>query len=202
MPTGSNQMLEPGNVSVAAPYTLGARSGVIAAGLAGATDVFSLRNLGRPPPQGNPGAALLNVPLYVSQIRLKFASITAFTGGGFAFEIFKVTGFSAQATGGTSVLATQRKTSGYPPIPAAEVDAMILNTAALVAGTYTINASAPFDVAALGGSGTFPAIESVWQPSDLCPLILEQNEGLIIRNSVAQAAGTGFLFVGVDFLRQ
>jgi hypothetical protein len=31
---------------------------------------------------------------------------------------------------------------------------------------------------------------------------LEQGEGLIVRNTVAQAAGTGVLFVLIDFLRQ
>jgi hypothetical protein len=201
---GSNQMLEPGNVSVAAPYFVGSRSGTIAAGL-GVGDVFSLRNLGRFDTT-DPSRAILNVPINVSRVRIGFASVTAFTAGGFAFEAFKATAFTAQATGGTAVLAQKRKTTGYPSIPATEIDAMIANTAALTPGTYSVAAGsafsplAPFSFAV--GTGTLPAFEGIWSPSDLCPLILEQNEGIIIRNAVPQVSGTGILYVTVDFLRQ
>jgi hypothetical protein len=198
----SNGMMDEGNVIVSAPYFVGGRSATAAA-FAAASDVFSLRNLGRVDLAGGSGAALIPVPIRVSQIRIAFAAVTAFTAGAFAFEVHKATGFSAQATGGTQLTAVPRKTTGYPAIAATEVDAMIANAAALTPGTYTLvgGGNAPVAFAA-GGTGTLPSFSDGWLPMDMCPLTLEATEGLVVRNTVAQAVGTGIFFVQVDFLRQ
>jgi len=198
-------MLDPGNVMISAPYYIGGRSGVSAAFGAG-TDVFSLRNIGRIDPNSPGGAPLIPVPLRVSQIRIGFAAVTAFTAGAFAFEVHKAVNFTAQATGGTQLTAVPRKTTGYPAIATTEVDAMIADTAALTPGTYTLLGGAGFSTPiafAAGGSGsTFPCFSDSWAPHDLCPLTLEANEGLVVRSTVAQAVGTGRLFAIIDFLRQ
>jgi hypothetical protein len=196
-------MLEPGNVSVAAPYFLGMKSGTIAAGMAAGADFATVRNIGR----ANDVGTVLNVPIYVSQIRIAFASVTAFTAGGFAIEVHKATGFTVQSTtNGNARAAIQRKTSGYVAIPTTELSGYVDDTSAsgVTGGTFTLvgSGATPIHVAAAGGSGTLPAIQSVWTPSDLCPLVLEANEGLVFRNLITMAAGTGVFFAAVDFLRQ
>lgn len=193
-------MLEPGNVSVAAPYVITGKTGTLTARSA-ADPLWTLVNLGRP----NDVGTMLNVPIYVSQIRMKYAQTTQTAALAIAFEIHKV-GVTAQRTTGTAaktVIPTSRKTSGYPAIPATEVNAWVAGTDATGGGTIVVaDTNSPFDVCCIGGgAATIPlGSESVWMPSDLCPLIIEKGEGLEVR--VIQHNGTGVFFCAVDFLRQ
>lgn len=188
----ANQMIEPGNVSIASPYYISGLTLATLTGVAAGAPVFTLVNLGRKKLQPDPADPLINVPIYVSQVRLKFPLAAAGTA---AFTVSKVT-VTAQrttGTGATQKLATLRKSTGYPPIPATEINAWCAGSDATGGGTIVVQGD-PFDMTD-GTFGTF------WTPADLCPIILEQGEGIEVRSAVAMTA-TGPLLSVVDFLRQ
>ncbi len=180
--------IDIGTAQVRGPYFVGARTGVLT-GLNPGDVVFALRNVGFLAPNGSGGSQLANAPLPASQIRLRYAPTTASTATP-AFEVFKATQFTAMLTGGNAALVQRRKTTGYPAITSAEVDARIADTGALAGGAFVVPALNPLD---MGDPSC------VWSPDDWMPQTLEQDEGIIIR--VAQFSGTGILFVGVDFGR-
>lgn len=197
----SNQMLEPGNVSIASPCFITGKTGTLTA-RAAADPIATLVNLGRLKDTDVAASGLLNVPIYVSQIRLKYVPLTAPTTG-IAFEIHKATVATQRTTGTTAktVQAFRRKTSGYAPIPTTEINMWIAGTDATGGGSVTVlDVNSPFDFMSLGGGTAQEGSESIWRPADLCPLFVEQGEGLEVR--AVQHTGTGILFVGIDFLRQ
>lgn len=202
MASMSNMLISEGNLRAAAAGYIGAKSQALAITTA-ETPWFGLRNAGYIPPGQ---LVAVNRPMAISQLRMKFFSLTAFTAGSFAFEAHKTTTTANYTTGGISpqVTAIRKKTSGYEAIPTSEIDIQISAGGGLSGGSQTIvgGESNPFDMA-VGGSfdETRPAFESIWLPQDGFPLVLEQDEGLIIHNANAFAAGTGVLFVGVDFYR-
>jgi len=193
---GSNYFLDAGNVSVAAPYVIAGKTGVLTARSAG-DPLFTLVNLGR-----LFEGVLKSVPLYVSQVRMKYIPTTAGTSA-CAFEIHECL-VTAQRTTGTAaktVTPTNRKRNTYPTIPATEVNAWVAGTDATGGGTIVIDdTNSPFDMTD-GGAGTLElGSTSIWRPMDMVPLTIEQGRGMEVR--AAQHDGTGILYVAVDFLRQ
>lgn len=194
---GSNGMFDPGNVNVAAPYFVSGRSLTITA-LAPGDPVAQLVQFGMLDPR-TPGA-IVATPIRISQIRIKYAAVTA-DASGVAFEVIRGTS-TAQATTGTGAAThapQRRKTSGYPAIGLTETSLFMLGSDLIGGGNFTaLDATAPIDVAAVGGVAQ--GSESVWMPSDLCGHVLEAGEALQVRN-VGAFTGTGILFVAFDFLR-
>lgn len=170
-------------------YTFGGVSGAMTA-VAANGPVFSLRNT---------GANLL----LVRRISLGFLTTTAFTTAqGLSYGLIRATGFTASDTGGTALFtAGQNKhRTAFTNISSAP-DIRIGTTAALAAGTRTLETN-PLGV--VGGSSTgvgtgMPTEDILEQDSGDYPVVLAQNEGLIITNLIAMgAAGVIQLRVAVE----
>jgi len=181
-------------------YQLAMTSGTLAAALAASGQVFSMR-------WGD--ATRLMVLFYLS---LKFQQLTPRTAAtltDFGFDAFVARSFSASASGGTAATLTgnamkTRTAQGTTLL----TDARISSTAALTAGTQTLDANA--FAASIGipqrvnpAAATEEVIsqspELVWFPNignGEHPIVLAQNEGIVIRNrTVWPAAGTGIVTV-------
>jgi hypothetical protein len=199
---GSNGMFDPGNVNVAAPYTISGRSGALT-GRAANDFVATLVQFGMADPR-TPGA-IVPTPIRVSQVRMKYTQSATAPTIGIAFELLKGTK-GAQSTGGASHTAQRRKTTGYPAIALTETSLHVSTTGAIdVTGAPPVGFVAnddtgPLDMMALGGGTGFEGSESIWRPDDLCGITLEAGECLAIRLLTAQA-GTGIFFCAFDFLR-
>ena len=68
-------MLDPGNVSISAPYYISGKTGTLT-GLVAGDAVASLQNLGRILLTEPTGAPVSPVPLRISQIRMKYIPVT------------------------------------------------------------------------------------------------------------------------------
>jgi hypothetical protein len=166
-------------------FNYGGASGLIttvAAGSATAGHLYVLRN---------PSSTK---KVFISRVRLAFHPTVAFGAAqAMVVALFKMTGYSAAHTGGTAITPAKRITSEADASVAA---GRIGTTGALTAGTHTI-AGQPLLRA--GGFGTTPAFEGVYEPRDDHPLILEEEEGLLVRNEVLMgASGVGVLAVEID----
>ena len=197
-------MFEPGNVNVAAPYTIAGRSGALA-GRAANDFVATLVQFGMLVTDNSAVQRLVATPIRISQVRMKYAQSATAPTIGIAFELLKGTK-GAQSTGGASHTAQRRKTTGYPAIALTETSLHVSTTGAIdVTGAPPVGFVAnddtgPLDMMTLGGGTAFGGSESIWTPSDLCPVTLEAGECLAIRLLTAQT-GTGIFFCGFDFLR-
>ncbi len=190
---GSNGMIEPGNVNVAAPYFISGRTGAMAA--TGA--VARLAQLGMFP-SINP-TVLQPTPIKVSQIRMVLAPTAAGAAGGCLVEILKGVGTPA-TTGGTAHATQRRKTTGYPAIALTETHLYVGTTGAITGGAFTPDDAnlGAIDWVALGSTDVGTG-RSVWMPSDLCPVTLEAGEALEVR--AVSLAGAPILGIAFDFLR-
>lgn len=162
---------------------------LVAAGTSSAGHLFSFRN---------PHASRSVV---VTRLRLFWATLTGFTAPQeIGFELFKVTGYSVDATGGTAVTPQKRRTSTVASVATAR----IATTGALTAGTIGAFAAQPGlrrSVLELADGATIAkrSFEVDWIPRDDHGEVLAANEGLIVRNAVLMgAAGVGRLMVEVD----
>lgn len=170
--------------------SFGATSGLLA-GASANTAVFSLRNTGT------------NLIL-VHRLQVGFITTTAFTTAqGLTYAAYKATGFSASDSGGTALYtAGQNKYRTSFTNIASAPDIRISSTAALTAGTRTLETVA---LGIAGGSST--AVGTSLPPTGLLthdagdyPVVLAQNEGIIINNLVAMgAAGVINLHVNIEF---
>jgi len=170
-------------------YAFGGSSGALT-GVAAAGPVFSLRNTGS------------NL-LAIHRIQVGFVTTTAFTTAqGLVYQLFKATGFTVSDSTGTALYtAGQNKhRTSFTNITSAP-DIRIAGTGALTAGTRTL------DTIALGvAGGTSNAVGASLPPTGLVthdagdyPIILAQNEGLVIANAIAMgAAGVIQLHVNVE----
>ena len=173
-------------------FSVGARSGAATA-VAAAGAVFSLRQL----------ASTL---LIVRRIGVGFIATTGFTAAQeLAYALFVARAFTASDTGGTAIALTgsnakMRTSLGTPT----SVDARIATTAALTAGTKTLDATA----LAMTGGYALTTAGLVLAPSlnNLLshdagdyPLVLAQNEGLNVQNAILMgAAGVGTIYVNIE----
>jgi hypothetical protein len=160
----------------------------VAAGTSSAGHLFSFRNGG-------------TKNVVVTRLRLFWATLTGFTAAQeLGFELFKVTGYSVDATGGTPITPQKRRTSSVASVAAAR----IATTGALTAGTISAFAAQPglrrsvLELAD-GASVVKRSFEVDWIPRDDHGEVLAANEGLIVRNAILMGAGgVGRLMVEVD----
>lgn len=191
-------MFDPGNVSISAPYYISGKTGALTVPAAAAA-IATLQNLGRVDPNGPTGAALIPVPLRISQASMRFL-LTSGATATVGFEVYKGAVTVQHNAGGVARTAARRKTSGYPAITAAEVNLFIATTGAITGGTFVADGD-PLDMVGCGSAATFGFGASDWQPLDLCGVSLEAGEGLEVRVT-QQAAAVGIFMVRFDFLRQ
>ena len=172
-------------------YQVGATSGLITV-LAANAPVFSFRNL----------AANL---IIVKRISIGFSTTTAFTTAqALAWDLLFARSFTVSDSAGTAIVVTGNqnkvRTSFVAPT---SIDMRISATAALTAGTRTLDTVAM----AVGNGGVTAVVGSVVPIFDIWrhdasdhPLVLAQNEGLVIQNKIVMGvAGVGNLHVNVEF---
>lgn len=164
----------------------GALTGVAASGA-----VFAFRNTGAN-------------PMLIRQVWIGFATTTAFTAAqALTYGLFKANNYSASDTGGTAyyVAGANKHRNSFTNIVSAP-DIRISSTAALSAGTRTVEASA------VGTAlGTSNGVGTTMQKAQLIdhdagdyPFYIAQNEGFVINNLIAMgAAGVIQLHVNMEF---
>lgn len=191
-------MREAGNLRLGTGYILGAVSGLVT-GVAAGGDLFALRNVSQK-------------AIAVSAIRIRWVTTTAFAAAqGMAFRVNKVYGFTAVHTGGTpTAIQTHYKrqsqirgSSTGDRVPLTDLSAVMASTAAIDTATYTAEDADEPDLFAVGAGSTLPGVYEDWSPPDDLPLVLEQNQGIIVNNHIAMGgSGVGNLFVGIELFRE
>ena len=170
--------------------SFGAASGALTL-IAAAGPVFSLRNTGAN-------------PLMVRRVQIGFVTITAFTAAqALAYQLLKATGFTVSDSAGTALYTAgaNKHRSSFTNIASAP-DVRIAAAVALTAGTRTLEAVA---LGIAGGSSTgvgtsMPITPLLSHDAGDYPLILAQNEGLVIANTLLMgAAGVINLHVNIEF---
>lgn len=157
----------------------------LTAGLAANTPVFSLR-----------WTDSSNLFL-LKYLRVRAAVITGFTAAQeLAFDAIAARAFTASDSAGTAITFTGNNAKKRTALATSLVgDCRIAAAVTLTAGTRTLDAN-PFMVGVgktLAAAATVQdaAIESVIDFTDGVdyPLVLAQNEGFLVRNTIAQGAG-------------
>jgi|SRR6185503_14192982 len=178
--------------AVTGAYRMGMVSGTIAAGLAANSPVWALRYGG------------VNFAL-VRKINISAANAgTAFTAGVANFQLFAARAYTINASSGTAATLTGnngklRTTFGTNNL----ADLRIAATGALSAGTWTLDAQPLRNltagvVATAGAQIVAPTVLYQRDAADDFPVVLAQNEGLVIEATVP-ATGTWVLSVDVQW---
>jgi hypothetical protein len=173
--------------------SIGVPTGLLPAGLAAGAAIFSLRNL-----SAN--------SILVRRAGIGFVTTTAFTAAQLiSFGLSVARNFTASDTGGTAIAFTGNNAKHRTSLGTANsLDARVATTAALGAGTRTIDAnSVAMQAGWSGAAGTTiaPALNNLLShdPGDY-PILLAQNEGLLILNTaVFGAGGAGSAFIALEF---
>lgn len=193
-------------------YRVAAVSGLLT-GVAAATGtaghIFAMR-WAPPDATANTGADKRR-RLLLQRLRARMTTIAGYTAAQeVGIDLVFARSFSASYTGGTAIdLATNtntnKKRTSFPT--SAMADMRIGNTGALTAGTQTLDtnplARAMYSELAAGAAVPTGFVEISLTTDDLdgYPIVLAPNEGLVIRNAVAQGAGgTSRLVVEMDWL--
>ena len=172
-------------------YSVGATSGALT-GVAAAAPVFSLRNITSP-----------NL-LMVRRVSVGFSTTTAFTAAqALEYDLFFARTFTASDSAGTAIAITgnlnKLRTSLATPT---SLDCRISAAAAITAGTRTLDTVA-LGIAAGSSTGvgtTMPLTTLMAHEAGAHPIILAQNEGLVITNGIAMGAiGVIRLYVNIEF---
>jgi hypothetical protein len=162
-------------------------------GLAAGATLFSFRNI-----SAN--------PIVVRRVGIGFVTTVPFTAAQMVgFGLLAARNFTASDTGGTAIALTgnnakHRTALGTPT----SLDCRISTTAALGAGTRTVDAnSLAMQSGWSGAAGTtvVPALNNLLShDTGDYPIVLAQNEGLLITNLTAMgAAGVGVAYVALEF---
>jgi hypothetical protein len=173
-------------------HSLGVPTGLIT-GLGAGAPIFSFRNI-----SAN--------PVLIRRAGVGFITTTAFTAAqlmSFALSIAR--NFTVSDSGGTAIAVTgsnlkHRSSLGVPT----SLDVRVAATAALTAGTRTIDTNSlawQAGWSGVVGQGIAPALNNLLShdPGDY-PVLLAQNEGLVILNQTAMgAAGVGIATVALEF---
>lgn len=132
----------------------------------------------------------------IKYLKVRFAVITGFTATQeLAFDVVQATNWSTVGSGGTAIAPTATNLMKRSTYPQSKVgDLRISTTGALTAGTKTFFGSSimtdtkkTLAAAATVQDADFEAsIELVTQ--DKHPIILLQNEGIVVRNTIAMGA--------------
>lgn len=182
-------------------YRLSEETGLIttvAAGTASAGHIFALRY------------AHATKLMLITMFRARWVTISGFTAAQeVGLQLFRTTAYTVAHSGGTSITTTgeelrKRATHGN----ANNITANISTTGALTNGTHTIDthklASGSFAELAAGAAvpkGFFEIGFAMNDPAYSHPLVLSNNQGLILRNSILmQAGGTARVSVEMEWL--
>ena len=173
-------------------YSLGAQTGSLTL-VAAAGAIFSFRNSGT------------NLML-VRRIDIGFIATSTFTiAQRVDYGLVIARSFTASDTGGTAIAVTgnngKHRTSFSTPI---SMDCRIATTAALTAGTKTLDGNNQAQIAGwVGAAGAGVPVGSgnlLSHDAGDYPLVLSQNEGFNIQNITAMGAGgVGIAYVNVEF---
>lgn len=181
-------------------YSWGGRSGILPAALGANSEVYQFRWA---------DATRLCV---IRKIRISACVTTTFFAAGVPVQIdlVKSTGWTVAGTGGTAVTpaATMKLRTSQPATLLAAGDMRIATTAALGAGTKTLEANSLAAVVAPGPITT-SLNGQIISPNTLLwqaevgdgehPLVLAQNEGFSIRSVAVPATGTWQIAVAVQW---
>ncbi len=193
MPT-SNRILDPGNMQVANPYIISARTGILA-GLAAAAPVATLVNFGTVI-----NGQAVPMSIHVSQIRLKWSPEAGAPTTATSFEVLLGTATVQHTTNGAA-RAAQKRNRNTPDIPITELSLYAAATAAISGGNFAADdATAPIDMMTLGGGTDLAGSEGIWTPSDLNGIEIPAGRAVEVR-ARSFAGTTGILLVAFDFLR-
>lgn len=175
-------VLRPTDVGSLGQYGVSGVSGLMAAGLAANSLIWSMRYTGA------------NVALIKSLILQAIVNTTAFAAGNGLFQAFIARGFTASDTGGNAVAVAGNGRARTSQGNSGVGDMRIASTAALGAGTRTLDSTpvgsvfVPIPATAVislvaRNTALIRRLPGEW------PIVLAQNEGLIIQATVP-AAGT------------
>jgi len=143
----------------------------------------------------------------IQRLRVRGFTVAGYTGAQeVRLALFRLTGFTALHTGGTGAAALT-PTPKRSDMPATLMTGRIAGSDQLTAGTHVIDTD-PISAgvfAELAAAATVPkgAVEMFLSTEDLIqhPIILQANEGLLIRNEIAQGAGGSMrMVVEMDWL--
>ena len=169
-------------------YTIGVTTGAIAATLATVSPLFSFR-------WGD--TTRLGIPDFIS-VGVSVNTVIT-TSVSMPIELFVARSFTASDTGGTTVTLTGNNNKYRTSFATSLVtDARIATTGTLTAGTRTLDSQAAAMIPCVTGTaiGVPLAMTTIYSRSSLFPIVLAQDEGLIIRNQAAgPATGTFTLHV-------
>lgn len=178
------------DVGTLGSFSLGTKTGIMAAGIAGASPIFSLRFA----PTVNPNSLML-----VKKVLFTVSGLgTAFTAGSALFETFVLRNYTVNDTGGGSLTLGTAVTTGKLRTShqiTGVTDFRISATATLTAGTQTADTN-PIDSTIIAIPATTVSYAILANKLALLeakpgehPLVLTNNEGLVIRATVP-ATGT------------
>jgi hypothetical protein len=162
-------------------------------GLASGAAIFSFRNLAAN-------------PILVRRVGVGFVTTTAFTAAQMvSFGLLAARSFTASDSGGTAIALTgsnaKHRTILATPT---SLDCRVATTAALTAGTRTVDANTLTVQAGWSGAAGVtiaPALSNLLaHDTGDYPIVLAQNEGLVITNLTALGAGgVGVATVAIEF---
>lgn len=191
---------KPSSMQGLGSYSFGGLTGILPAALAANSEIFQFRWT---------DATRLAI---IRKVRISASVSTTMFAAGVPVQIdlIKSTGWSAQGTGGTGITpaALLKKRTSMPATLLAAGDMRIATTAALGAGTKTLDTYALSALAAAGpitGSlnGQIIAPGTILFQNELGdgehPLVLAQNEGFSIRSVAVPATGTWTASIDVQW---
>lgn len=183
-------------------YALGVGSGTIAAGIAANAEIFQMR-----------WVDATRICLVRSIILNAARDTTAFTAGPFQFEARMRRAYTADGASGTAIVFstanTNKKRTDFPLSLFSDTGCRVSNTGALTAGTGTLDTNAFAHMTGFVSSAATTAADNpmvqpgayLWQRNthEEYPLLLEQNEGFVIRVVTMPATGTWRFSVNVEW---
>ena len=186
--------IKPIDVGSLGSYRLAVFSGLTATLAAGAT-VFSMRWT---------DATRLMILKY---LRVRYAVVTGFTAAQeLAFGAFMARSFSSSDSVGTAVVTSSnnaKKRTSMGPTLFAVNDVRVASASAVTAGTRTLDNNPilvgmgkTLAAAATVQDASFESILDLTNSQDY-PIILAQNEGLVVQNTILMGAG-GTVRIGIE----
>jgi hypothetical protein len=190
----ARMVIRPDDYGSLGIYKLGLTNGAtaMAAGLAANAPIFSFRNGGT------------NLAIVKRVLLSMYSGGTGFTAGSGVFQLFVARSFTASDTGGTASLPSGNGSKLRTTMGATTMtDIRISATAALTAGTRTLDTTALSSISVGVSTGTWtqfvptntPLID---QRIGEFPLVLAQNEGFVIEANLP-ATGVWFFSVNTDW---
>jgi hypothetical protein len=189
--------LYPNDVGLLGAYSTTVKSGIMAAGLAGAAPIVSFRWA----PATNPTALCVIRKMKFSLYNLG----TGFAPGDALFEWYVARSFTAVDTGGGAATLTTNNAKLRTSFATTQATILVSATATLTAGTRTKDANPFRDLQTVYTTTSVPfqngpvAENEVYRAEAAeYPLVLAPNEGVVIEATVP-ATGTWTFYAGFDW---